>query len=315
MLNESVSLVSLHSGDTVSDCANSRRLTSEYYSGQRQKQRIGMLEAALEGATSNLSSAGQDFRLLNNITELCTASAGANLSPLRLPIDDAINSSSEEAWHESTADSQNVHLCDTQLSLPSWDWDSPGFMPLDTTGFSEFDNFEARHTTIPDDRVLDVPELECISTALVFAKLLHCDDTIWNPTASRTLDLPPSAVALLPANLQPTPTQRRITHHPLFDILPWPSVRARFICVFAQPPELRPPNARDEMAMMRLVYDLDDPAEGLRVSGADRVDTRNWEVGQQVFQNWWWVFDHEILATSNALRLKRGATRLRITPS
>lgn len=272
-----------------------------------------MLEAALEGATSNILSAGPDLSLFDDMTEFHTTTTDLDPVQLQYSENGATGTTSEEAWHESTISSQDVSFCNSRFS--PLQCHNSQFMLVDPAWSGEVNGFETFHTPIPDDRVLDVPELECLSTAMVFAKLLNCEDTVWNPAASRTLDLPPSAVALLPVNLQPTSAQRRIAHHPIFDLLPWPSVRTRFICVFAQPVELRPPNARDEMAILRLVYDFDDPVEGLKVSGADRVDTRNWEIGQQVFPNWWWAFDHETFASSNALRMKRGADRLRITPT
>lgn len=64
------------------------------------------------------------------------------------------------------------------------------------------------------------------------------------------------------------------------------------------------------MALMRFVNDLDDSAEGLRVYGEDRSDYNNWEIGQQVFDNWWWAFDVSIVVNSNKLRARRGAPRL-----
>jgi len=68
--------------------------------------------------------------------------------------------------------------------------------------------------------------------------------------------------------------------------------------------------ARDPMALMQLVYDLDDSAEGLRTTGSDWRDEMNWEVGQKVFENWWFVLDRDIIRRSNALRERRGARRL-----
>jgi hypothetical protein len=163
-----------------------------------------------------------------------------------------------------------------------------------------------------DDRTLMVPELELLKTANVFAKLLKCEDAMWSPQALRTLDLTLFEAGSLPQLLHPTPAQQQLPHHPLLDILPWPSVRAKLVCVFHQPPEQRPPIARDEMAILRLAYDIDDATEGVKVCGADRLDTSNWEVGQQVFEGWWWAFDWAVIHASNTLRAKRGAPRLQL---
>lgn len=180
---------------------------------------------------------------------------------------------------------------------------------------AELADLEVSHFQFPDDNVLAVPELDIASTACAFAKLLQCESTIWDPYALHTLDLQDSVTASLPLILHPTAAQRQIPHHPMLDILPWPAVRSKLICIFAQPPQLRPPKARDPEAIMHLVYDMDDTAEGVKVSGADRTDLGNWEIGQQIFQNWWWAFDHNVVATSNRLRASRGAARLQITPA
>lgn len=161
-----------------------------------------------------------------------------------------------------------------------------------------------------DDRVFQVPELDLMATASVFAKMLNCEDTMWSFTASRTLDMSPRDAELLPLSFRPTEAQRRIMHHPIMDLLPWSSVRTKLICTFAQKADARPPIARDEMALMRFVNDLDDSAEGLRVYGEDRSDYNNWEIGQQVFDNWWWAFDVSIVVNSNKLRARRDAPRL-----
>jgi len=87
-------------------------------------------------------------------------------------------------------------------------------------------------------------------------------------------------------------------------------VRTKLITIFSLPMQARPMIARDPMALMQLVYDLDDSAEGLRTTGSDWRDEMNWEVGQKVFENWWFVLDRDIIRRSNALRERRGARRL-----
>lgn len=84
--------------------------------------------------------------------------------------------------------------------------------------------------------------------------------------------------------------------------------------MFAAPPERRPPAARDPLALMNLVYDIDDDEGGMRLSGDDEFDVGNWEVGQTLFANWWWALDRAVIAQSNALRRRRGAERLRLGP-
>ena len=64
------------------------------------------------------------------------------------------------------------------------------------------------------------------------------------------------------------------------------------------------------MALIDFVYDLEDSAEGTRISGADPCSESNWELGEKVFKSWWWVFDRDIVRQSNELRARRGAPML-----
>jgi hypothetical protein len=158
---------------------------------------------------------------------------------------------------------------------------------------------------------MDIPVLNVMKAGSDIASLLGCQDTIWDITSRRTLSQQdPLSEIPLPPNFEPTAAQRMIPHHPLFDILPWPSVRTKLITIFSLPMQARPMIARDPMALMQLVYDLDDSAEGLRTTGSDWRDEMNWEVGQKVFENWWFVLDRDIIRRSNALRERRGARRL-----
>ena len=149
-----------------------------------------------------------------------------------------------------------------------------------------------------------------MKAGLRLAEMMGCAQTMWDLTALRVLDRGSIPTQMIPPNMEPTEAQRRLPHHPFFDIFPWPSMRTRLIVVFSQPVHLRPPSARDPMALMQLMYDMDDSAEGVRVIGDDYCDAKNWEIGQAVFKNWWWVLDREVVANSNALRRKRGASKL-----
>ncbi len=188
-------------------------------------------------------------------------------------------------------------------------------MPLFPESFdltSELQDLESSAFSFPDDTTMDLPLLSVIKAATTIASLLGCQDTIWDPSARRTL-LPSSLIEIqgqLTSNFEPTPSQQMILHHPLFDILPWPSVRTKLVTIFSLPEQARPMIARDPMAVLQLAYDLDDSAEGLRVSGFDWRNEANWEVGQKVFENWWFVLDRDIIRRSNELRERRGAGRL-----
>ncbi|KAG4422570.1 hypothetical protein IFR04_004339 [Cadophora malorum] len=186
-------------------------------------------------------------------------------------------------------------------------------IPADFT--SELQRLESSQFTFPDDRAIDVPELQVMKAGLSIAGMLGCAESMWDISAHRVCDKSLISTPFLPANLKPTDIQCRIPHHPIFDLLPWPSVRTKFIIVFSQPANVRPPMARDPLALMQLIYDMDDSAEGLKVSGSDFLSVENWEVGQLFFKHWWWAFDRSVVDTSNALRAKRGSPKLMLGPT
>jgi hypothetical protein len=153
-----------------------------------------------------------------------------------------------------------------------------------------------------------------LTAGLGIAQMLGCAESIFDFNTLRVFDSATLPLTTLPQNLRPTEVQKRVPHHPLFDILPWPSVRTKFICVFAQPMQMRPPAARDPMALMQVIFDMDDSAEGVRVTGSDMYKEGNWEIGQTFFANWWWALDRSVVENSNTLRRKRGADKLRLLP-
>jgi hypothetical protein len=151
--------------------------------------------------------------------------------------------------------------------------------------------------------------------------------------------LPPlsPAVAALPVNLHPTAAQLTIPHHPMLDLFPWPSVRDKLICMLSLPSAFRPPVAQEDdeeeqmvssmsqgfkqsNAIAHLVEDLDDPQDGagLRVHGntttwsdGNELLEDAWEIGDLLYQKWWWCFDSKIVETSNRRRKERGLPRLK----
>ena len=116
----------------------------------------------------------------------------------------------------------------------------------------------------------------------------------------------------LPPAWQPTASQLLVRHHPLLDFLPWASARDRIISVFALPDWRRPAGAQGPLGLVNLVYDLEDGAEGMRIWGGDPYDPAAWEVGQVVFERWWFIFDRGIIEQSNRWRKLRGAAELRL---
>ncbi|KAL3450148.1 hypothetical protein BJX65DRAFT_305609 [Aspergillus insuetus] len=137
-----------------------------------------------------------------------------------------------------------------------------------------------------------------------------------SPTASASSPPPPIQTnqidpQSLPTHLRPTPTQLLLPHHPLLDILPWPSTRDKLIQIFNLPVELRPEAAQDPMSLMHLAYDMEDESgEGVRVRGDDVFEVGAWEIGNVVFRRWWWAFDSLLVDRWNRARRGRGESGL-----
>jgi hypothetical protein len=111
-----------------------------------------------------------------------------------------------------------------------------------------------------------------------------------------------------------------IPHHPFLDALPWPSVREKLICIFSLPSMCRPAIAQDDddeegtsKPIMRLVTDLDDHRDGVRIHGnlvgwgsSNELAEEAWEVGEVFYKNWWWCLDRKIIGITNRRRRERG---------
>ncbi|PKY09283.1 hypothetical protein P168DRAFT_278780 [Aspergillus campestris IBT 28561] len=215
---------------------------------------------------------------------------------------------------------------------------------------AELQSSEASLFTFPDDYTIHIPTLTLLNAAMSVARRLGLSEIIWDLTSvspfyeergtpasglstpslvtyqSNAASTTPSETAdsagsgqkaylsTLPPHLQPTPTQRLIPHHPMLDLLPWPNVRDKLIQVFHLPVSQRPKTAQDPMGILRLVYDMEDAGgEGINVHGQDPFQASGWEVGQLVFERWWWAFETDIVQTSNQARKKRGAKVLSLT--
>ena len=116
----------------------------------------------------------------------------------------------------------------------------------------------------------------------------------------------------LPAHWRPTPSQLSVPHHPIIDFVPWPGVRERLIAVLGLPEEARPGAAAGPLALVNFAYDFEDGVEGVRIRGEDVYDPSSWEVGQVLFERWWFLFDRGIVENSTRLRRLRGPSALRI---
>ena len=192
-----------------------------------------------------------------------------------------------------------------------------------------------------DSYLLPVNELTILRAALRIAARLGCSNTFWDLSAdspfcptlsmeeSAGAGLAPSSSSIppppaprpagmdgtgshLPKAWQPTTSQLLLPHHPIMDFLPWPSVRDRIISVFNLPETARPRPASGPLALVEFAYDLEDGAEGIRIWGGDPYDPSCWEVGQVVFEKWWFIFDRQVVEQSNRWRAARGAEALKV---
>lgn len=199
--------------------------------------------------------------------------------------------------------------------------------------------YQSSTFSFPDDHLLEIPSLTLLNAATKVAQRLNIAGILWDLTAMspfyqqpdrQTISSPPSLLSgsssppstafspertddiiELPRHLQPTTSQRLIPHHPILDLLPWPSTRDKLIQVFHLPPEMRPKSAQDPIGLLRFVYDMEDVnGEGIKVRGGDPFAPEAWEVGQVVFERWWWAFDGEIVERSNCMRKERGENQL-----
>ena len=194
-------------------------------------------------------------------------------------------------------------------------WDD---VPPDSTATDAF--------AFNDEAYVTIPGLSVVRAHVTILQCMHRNGAkidIWNPFsispfyqsgAPSVSQSPPPLAATLPDNYQPTALQKTVKHHPLLDLLPWPSVRSRILHILTLPQETRPQRAKGDMpsVMMQLLFDMKDAGGGLRVWGSNPFDEENWEVGPVFFQKWWWALNSEIVKRSNQIRTQRGEDVLRL---
>ena len=172
-----------------------------------------------------------------------------------------------------------------------------------------------------DERYIDTPSLDVIkahitilTTLLKSVDVNPVVDSIWNPFARSPFEGRRTRILGVPDHYHPTEAQITKPHHPVFDLLPWPTVRSKMLVILSLPVESRPKVAQDspENVVMKFKFDVMDAAEGVRIHGFDAFDAQSWEIGQKVFDGWWWAFDMDIIRNSNVHRLRRGVETLRL---
>ena len=168
----------------------------------------------------------------------------------------------------------------------------------------------------PDSYLLPVTELILLRACMRIGERIQCNDRMWGIDANSSFNdgtMSSSAVSMLPLSWQPTKSQTTIPHHPIVDLMPWPSVRDRLLLIMTLPDSQKPASVgAGPLAVAQLAYDMEDSCEGLRVWGGDVYDPLAWEVGQVMFEKWWFVFDRQVVDRSNYWRRMRGAPDLKV---
>ncbi|KAF2628758.1 hypothetical protein BU25DRAFT_457548 [Macroventuria anomochaeta] len=307
---------------------------------QRRKERIAALEAHAKG--------------LESLVDHC---------PTR----------SDDASPQASSIPENPDTTVELISVPCED-DLPGYAihgdPFNTSLVQDFSDFPILPTPLPstpelaewqqrppsnsfafpftaDGGLLTVPVLSMVQAFMSIATAFDICENLWDPSYLHVLPSSLSLHSSLPANLRPVPAQLIIPHHPALDLLPWPTMREKLICILAMPSKLRPPIAREEddggtniygvwpfsdtsgslsparqsKAITQLVQDLDDFQDGggVRVHGnsvawgqGNEFVEEAWEVGENFYRRWWFCLDQKIIDQSNKKRRERGLGRLRI---
>ena len=204
-------------------------------------------------------------------------------------------------------------------ALPSFDFNSPPDLTDDNqpSSSTSSDLETSSQASFPDSYLLPVHELTLLKAFLRISSRIGVHDAnVWSLDCVSPFALGAGTPAAeLPVNWRPTDTQRNVPHHPVFDFMPWPEARSRIILILSLPDEQRPPAARGPLAMVNFVYDFEDSAEGVRIYGSDPYDPGSWEIGQVLFERWWFIFDRSIIDSSNRWREIRGAPPLLLKSS
>jgi hypothetical protein len=192
--------------------------------------------------------------------------------------------------------------------------------PASSFGEGSSSIFPASPKFTADSYLLPVHELTVLRGLLRIADRLGSRERMWSLDAVSPFFSPGGtsiniAIDQLPAAWRPTRSQQQLPHHPIFDFLPWPAARDRVIRMFSLPDAARPLHAGGPLALVNFAYDLEDGAEGARIYGGDPYDGSCWEVGQVLFERWWFLFDRDIIETSNRWRRLRGAPPLMLKGS
>ncbi|KIW01360.1 uncharacterized protein PV09_07131 [Verruconis gallopava] len=270
---------------------------------QRKKEKYAMLEKQAKSA----SSASCESSSPESVSEISSGETRENTYSSGVPLT-SVQENILRSEAPATMTTSEVDFNLTALLGPT-DLSNCFDFSNDLVPEISHSNYEVYQPapSLSMDMVMDIPVMKTLKAGALIAQALGCEHLLWDPTSRWTIPTP--TLPGLPENMQPTPAQLSIPHHPLFDILPWPQLRTKLICVFALPEHQRPENARDPLALMQVTYDIEDEKDGFRVNGEGR-EKDDWEIGEAFFKNWWWALDRQIVECSNAWRQRRGQPRL-----
>jgi hypothetical protein len=306
--------------------------------GQRRRERIATLEAQLSRDSSLQDD--QDFRFDEPQLDARGLDLGTNSHGRDAQTPEELGQGSPAAYIPSV----DFDLDPFDLSLMEFTH-LPSPIPSTTPSPPSF------QLPLPrDGAVLSVPILDAIRAFGTVAMALNVAAHLWDPCYLHILSPCIPALSSLPANMHPVPAQLTIPHHPLLDLLPWPSVREKLICMLSMPSAFRPPVAKEiddddepcqafpttaarqgddfvsggvkqSTAIVQLVQDLDDLQDGagVRVHGnrtawgeGNELTEDAWEIGDLFYRKWWWCLDQRIVELSNSRRRERGLPRLKM---
>ncbi|KAF1941326.1 hypothetical protein EJ02DRAFT_434882 [Clathrospora elynae] len=281
---------------------------------RRQKEKIAKLEAQAKGVPSPLATTQE------SVDDDGEPQFESENSPVRYAA----------SVYEDRSAVKEVPRNTDEAYFAKLDFDLATFPLEPMQNFNTFRHLPApllSPTLLPftlDGALLPIPNLAVTRTFISIALTLNLIPQLYDPYHLHVLPalLPHSTAARqLPANLHPTFAQLTIPHHPMLDLLPWPSVRQKLICMLSLPSALRPVVAQEEeeepgntprgmsigghggglgnysssilagqrqsSAVVHLVHDLDDERDGcgLRVHG----NTTTWSQGNEFVEDAWEV--------------------------
>ncbi|OHE95731.1 hypothetical protein CORC01_09015 [Colletotrichum orchidophilum] len=233
------------------------------------------------------------------------------------------NLDASTAWHADLSDDNSISELLYGANPPIFDHNPDGETatevlpspPSTIDPASLMDCASLSSSEFPDSYLLPLSDLKLLTGLLRVATRLGSESVMWDPAATSPFNLGAGTpVEQLPEMWKPTAAQVLVPHHPIMDFLPWPGVRDRIINLFSLPDGARPPAARGQLGLVNFAYDLEDSSEGARIWGGDPYDASCWEVGQVLFERWWFLFDRSVIAQSNKWRSLRGAEALQMRP-